>query len=194
MAGSIPKFFDAEIRPPVGGWHYFTNPSNHNTLFRKQSADAVIDEIQRYERNNGKQRPREEIEREVWQYWCSLQPERCGGAPQQAGGIVPMLPKDIGKEFFGPIIWRFLNLAAVRFEFTGRDYFLSTVQHVHNLMTCPTCRQHWLHLLEKYPPTRITTTKEACVWVNTVHNEVNAIAGKGEYPYSRMVTEYGAPL
>lgn len=163
-------------------------------MFRMATADAVIEEIVKYRRNNGGDTDRAAIERELWNFWCSLDPQRCGQAAPVSGPSGPYLPRDQKPEFFGPIIWRFLNLAATRFDEAGRDYFLQTVGSVFNLMACPDCREHWLQILEQNNPTLILTKKQACQWVNRMHNLVNVRIRKVEYPYERMVTEYGAPI
>lgn len=195
MADStIPKFFDAEVKPPRGGWHYFYRPEDGSTMFRGSSPDGVIEEVMKYRRNNGVTPDRAAIEVELWNYWCSLDPTRCGQEAVEPSARVAYLPRDQKPEFFGPIIWRFLNLAATRFDETGRDFFLQTVGAVFGLMSCPDCRSHWVQLLEQYNPTVVLTKKQACEWVNRVHNLVNARTGKPEYPYSKMVTEYGAPV
>lgn len=193
MADSINKFHDAAERAPIGGWHYFYDPADGSTMFKLGSAEEVIDELIRFRANNGKPAGREAIAQEVWSYYCSRQPERCGQAIP-AGGAVPFLPKDLTPEFFGPIIWRFLNLAAVRFEEVGRDFFLALVLRVHDMMTCPDCRQHWEEILSTNSPVGITSAKAACQWINKVHNLVNTSKGKAIYPYAKGVTEYGYPL
>jgi len=193
MADSIPKFHDAAERAPVGGWHYFYNPSDGNTAFKLGSADEVIDELVKFRTNNRTFTSREDIEREVWRYYCSRHPDRCA-QPIPAEGVVPYLPLDQQPEFFGPIIWRFLNLAATRYEFTGRDFFMSLVQHTVNVISCPNCREEYIQLITEHPPTTISSTRQACEWVNMIHNFVNEKLDKQFYPYARMVTEYGAPI
>lgn len=193
MADSISKFHDASERAPVGGWHYFYDPSDGSTMFKLGSADEVIEELVRFRSNNRTFTTREAIEREVWRYYCSRHPDRCGQTAP-AEGAKPFLPLDQQPEFFGPIIWRFLNLAASRFEFIGRDAFMLILQHVLNLMACPDCRNEWATILATNPPTAINTTKDACRWVNEVHNLVNVRKGKSLFTYEQMVTDYGAPL
>lgn len=175
----------------MGGWHYFYDPADGATMFKMASASEVIDELRRYRTNNRTLTGKEE--EEVWGYYCSRHPERCGQVVP-AGGPVPFLPRDQTPEFFGPIIWRFLNLAATRFDVIGRDFFLATLLKTYDLMTCPDCREHWNEILGKENPSEIRDTKSACAWVNRIHNLVNARTGKAPYPYARMVTEYGAPL
>lgn len=194
MADSIAKFHDIAERPPKGGWHYFYNPNDRDTYFRKASPADVFTELKRYRTNNATFVSDIDLERELWVYWCSLHPERCGQASAPVADAVAMLPKDQDPLFFGPIIWRMMNLAATRIEFTGRDFFLNFLGQVVNLMTCPDCRAEWAEILASDSPMAIVTAKDASVWVNRVHNRVNAKKGKMEYPYSRMVTDYGAPL
>lgn len=193
MADSIVKFHDAAERPPQGGWHYFYNPQDRDTLFRKESEDAVLQELKRYRINNRTFVSDLDLERELWVYWCSRTPSRCGQSAT-AANPTPMLPLDQQPEFFGPIIWKMLNLMVTRFEFVGREMFLTFLGHVHNLMSCPDCREEWGQILSQDPPLSIFTAKDAALWVNRVHNRVNEKKGKAQYPYSSGVTEYGFPL
>lgn len=193
MADSIPKFHDAAERSPIGGWHYYYNTLDRDTLFQRSSADEVIEELERYRRNNHTFTSRNDLEAEVWRYYCSRQPDRCGQIDAPANPQ-PFLPNDQKPEFFGPIIWRFLNLAATRFQFAGGDFFQQTIARVHDLMSCPTCREEWARILATNPTAGISTTLQACQWVNRVHNIVNLSKGKALYPYEQMVIDYGAPL
>lgn len=185
------KFHDAAERSPVGGWHFFYDPSDGTTMFKKSSPDEVIDELVKYRRNNGQNFARASIEEQVWNYWCSRDPVRCGqSAPSK---VVPFLPRDLTPKVFGPWIWPFLNLAAVRFDHIGPERFFGILASVMQLMTCPECQKHWADILEANPP-EVNNAKEACQWVNRVHNLVNAITGAAQYGYEKMVVEFGAPL
>jgi hypothetical protein len=191
---SIPKFFDENERPPQGGWHYFTRPDDRSTYFRLSSSSAVFEEVKKYRRNNGTFVSDIDIWRELWAYWCGRQPGRCGleeVAPSQAAAVAP---RELNPPFWGPIIWRAMNLYAVRFDAVGRDSFLRFLTTCSVLMTCPECIGHWQQILAEHSPAQLATSFEACQWVNKVHNLVNARRGVAQYPYDRMVTEYGAPL
>lgn len=188
---TVQPFHDAIERPPQGGFHYFYDPADGSTMFRKYSADEVIDEVIRYRRNNGKDFARSAIATEVWTYWCSRQPERCGGAAKS--NVVPFLPRDLTPKIWGPWIWNFLNLAAVRFDHIGPERFFQILSSVSPMMTCPQCQGHWALILEANPP-EFSDARGASKWVNRVHNLVNAETGAAQYPYEKMVVEYGAPL
>lgn len=185
------KFHDAAERAPVGGWHYFYDPSDGSTMFKLSSPDAVVDELVRYRRNNGQPSDRAAIEGEVWKYYCSRSPERCGG--EAKSNIVPFLPLDQKPAFFGPIIWAHLNLAATRFNYIGAERFFQIVASMHGMMGCVDCQRHWVTVLNDNPP-EVEDAKSACLWANRVHNAVNALLGKPVYPYEKMVVEFGAPL
>lgn len=187
------KFHDAAERAPVGGWHYFYDPTDGSTMFKLSSPDAVIDEIVKYRRNNGQNFARAEIEQEVWTYWCSRDPVRCGQNVEQRN-IVPFLPRDLTPKFWGPIIWQFLNIAAVRFDHIGAERFFGILASIMPMMSCPECQHHWALILEANPPDDVTSAKSACQWVNKLHNLVNAQTGAAQYAYEKMVVDYGAPL
>lgn len=193
MPDSIAKYFNANERPPVGGWHYFYDSQNRSTYFKAGSAEEVMQILAKYRKNNGTFVSAVDIEREVWVYWCSLDPVRCGqsqGSEIRENG--PLQPRDVPKEVWGPILWKFLNHAAVHYS---HGWFEGVIREMASrLITCPDCRQEFFRLLEKYPISAVRDQKSACLWVNTVHNAVNARIGKAQYPYERAVREYGFPL
>lgn len=160
-------------------------------MFKLSSPDAVIDELVKHRRNNGQNFSRASIEEEVWKYWCSRDPVRCGGS--EATRPVPFLPRDQKPEFFGPIIWPFLNLAATRFDHIGPDRFFQIVASVVNLMSCPDCQRHWLEVISDNPP-EVRDAKSACQWVYLVHSLVSHHLGKPAYTYAQGVVDYGFPL
>lgn len=187
----IQKFHDAAERAPSGGWSYFYDPSDGATMFKKSSPDEVIDEVVKYRRNNGQPHDRATIEAEIWRYYCSRHPERCGG--EAKSNVVPFLPRDLKPADFGPPIWRFLNLAAVRFDHIGPERFFQILASILPMMGCPECQAHWARIISDNPP-EVASAKEACRWVNKVHNLVNAITGAAQYSYEAGVTEFGFPL
>ena len=143
----------------MGGWHYYYDVNNRETLFRLYSPEAVQDEIIKYRTNNRTFTNAQDVERELWAYWCSLHPERCGlpATPANAG---PLLPLDQRPEFFGPIIWRFLNLAASRFDETGKEFFLQLTGAIFSLMGCPDCRQEYASIVAVDPPSKVNSKKK----------------------------------
>jgi hypothetical protein len=196
MADSIDKFFDRATRPPRGGWHF---PIGGNNLIEKYSEQDVFESVKKWRKNNGTFVSDLDIERELWAYWCSRQPERCSTAPATSGSrqLVPggaLVPVEVTKEMQGPPMWEFLNVVAVQWTPALQDYFLHTCDAFVSLLVCPICRDEWREVLRKDPPAKITTRFEACQWTNRVHNEVNTRTGKQPFPYSRMVTEFGAPI
>lgn len=194
VADSIAKFYDRQIKPPRGGWHF---PLPRGVLIEKHSESDVIGEVKRWRKNNGTFVSDLDVEREVWNYYCNREPKRCKGAaadsaPRISAGAT-VIPAEVTKELQGPPIWLFLNTLAVRWEPTLHDYFLHTIDAISVILECPICREEWRSLQTKRPATNISSKLEACQWVNAVHNEVNARIGKQAYPYSRMISEFGAP-
>lgn len=174
------------------GWHYFSNPRDVGTYFRESGPNEVFETVKRLRRNNGTFVSDVDIWRELWTYWCGKEPGRCG---QEAVSPAPgqIAPREMTKEFWGPILWMAINLHAVRFEAIGKAGFLRFLGSVSTLMTCPECIAHWQNILATRPPGTANNTLEACIWANDVHNLVNASRGAPIYPYERMVLEYGAP-
>jgi hypothetical protein len=129
-------------------------------------------------------------------YYCNREPKRCKNAMAEHSATVKSAnaPVEVTKEMQGPPIWTFLNTLAVQWQPALADYFLHTVDTISAILVCPICQTEWQTLLRNRNPRNISSKLEACIWVNAVHNEVNARVGKPAYPYSRMVTDWGAPL
>lgn len=194
---SITKFFNAAERPPIMGWHYYRDLNDRETYFRKDSAEGVLEELKRQRVNNGKFVSDFDLWRELWDYWCSREPTRCGYSERTPAAELPagpLIPRDINPPFFGPIIWRMMNLVAARFDAVGHAQWLDFINIIHPTMTCPDCRQEWRKIVREHPPGDVHTTREACEWACRVHNIVNDRRGAPQYHYSRGVVEYGWPV
>lgn len=71
-------FFNAAERPPIGGWHYYTDPKTQTGRIKKASPREVFEQIKRYRVNNSTFTSDEKLWEELWNYWCGREPERCG--------------------------------------------------------------------------------------------------------------------
>lgn len=188
------RFFDASIRPPRGGWSFPLN----GELVTGYSESELIDIVRKWKINNGVFTSEGAIQEEIWEYFCGREPERCGRSGVTSTIAQPPKPgqavmADKTPELQGPPIWTFLNTLAAQWNPGMHQYFLATVDAIIVILECSNCREEWRRLLGKYPPVDLATRLEVCQWVNRVHNEVNAKKGKTQFPYVRMVTEYGAP-
>lgn len=190
MADSIAKFHDAQVRPPRGGWAFPIG----GQLVEKHSEADILEAAKAYRKNNGTYVSDEAITREMWAYWCSRQPERCGATPAEAAATVPLVPRDLKPEVMGPWIWQFLNLAAARWNPSLHGWFIDLCDTILMLLDCPVCRSEWSEILQTRSPGGLDSRLAVCQWVNWAHNQVNSRKGKAEYAYLRMVTEYGAPM
>lgn len=180
--------------PPQGGWHFQIN----NERFEGSSESDVIEKVRRWLQNNGRYEGDAEIERSLWNYYCAREPERCKAsatATRQVFVMPPALviPREVTKELQGPPIWGFLNTLAVQWTPAMRDYFLHTVAMIPAILECPMCRDHFRKSVYDHPADVISSKLHACQWVNAIHNLANAAAGHPQYPYERMVMEWGAP-
>lgn len=187
----ITKFYDLGTRPPRGGFNYPVG----NEIIMKHSEGDVLDELRKYRKNNGTYVSDDELLREMWAYWCQREPTRCGMLPHEAEEHAKrnLAPRPVTKELQGPPIWAFLNTLAVQWNDGLHPYFLATCNAILAMMECPDCRREWSQILRETPPTVVKTRLAACQWVNGVHNTVNRRRGVSEYPYDRMVREWGAP-
>lgn len=191
----IGPFFDAHIRPPRGGWNY----TYQGELIQGYSESDIVEKITRIQRNNATFTTSQAIRDEIWKYFCSREPTRCGMAtppaplPDAPAGV-SLVSREITPVVQGPPIWTFLNTLACVWRPGLHDYFLATCDAVSAILECPDCRNEWRRQLNEHPPVSLDTRLKVCQWVNSRHNAVNARAGKLHYPYWRMVTEFGAPL
>lgn len=187
------RFFDAHVRPPRGGWHYSIG-GKHIGGF---SEEQILEEMGKFHRNNGTGKTDGELRAELWNYYCSREPERCGRTPHKriAEPSGPVAPGEKTPQRQGPPIWTFLNTVAAQWTPMLHDFFLSVLDHISVILECPTCKLEWQSILrdERESVQRLGTRLEVCRWVNRVHNLVNERAGKAQFPYLRMVTDYGAP-
>lgn len=157
-------------------------------MIEKFSEQDLIQELVAIARANGQPASAALAERKIWEYFCAREPERMvngdpvGGESQDSDVLIP--------ERWGPWIWNFLNLAAIRFS---QQFFFDLLAQIPGIMTCEECRAHWRGIVKNNPPEGITDAQSACHWVNDRHNEVNALLGKRPYSYEQMVADFGAP-
>lgn len=192
----ITKFFDREVKPPIGGWML----SIGSESFHGYNEGEIIEKIEKWRRNNGTFTSLGDIEAEAWRIWCAREPARCGQTDINAPGSMmpgpagPIVPAEKTPELQGPPIWKFLNTLAAQWIPGLHSYFLSTVDAISVILECPKCRAEWRHVVSENPPASLGSRLSVCQWVNKVHNLVNARVGKQLYPYANMVVQYGAPI
>jgi hypothetical protein len=182
----VAKFHNRANVPPRGGWRYEVQGNS----FEKYTEDDLISEIRAWRQNNGTFTSDAAIEAEIWQYFCAREPGRCGTG-SNAAAIGNVVPRELSPVWYGPIIWRYLNFEAVRFE---KSAFANICNRVLVLMDCPECVSEWSDILKAEPPSLLNTAYEACRWIWRQHNRVSAKKGKSEYTYERGVAEYGFPI
>lgn len=189
------RFFDAHVRPPRGGWSF---PFKGEVL-TGYSESEIVDQIARVQRNNASFVSEAAISEELWAYYCRREPERCGLAPTPPApdgrpAPIDFMPRNVTPEVQGPPIWLFLNTLAVQWMPGLHDYFLATCDAIIVMLECPVCREEWRKILADDPPAGLNAKYAVCQWVNRTHNRVNANKGKQDFPYWKMVTEFGAPI
>ena len=183
------KFFDAATKPPKGGWHFNIG----GVRVEKYSESEILAELRKWRQNNGTYKGEDALVAELWTYYCGREPQRCKFGEPTVQAITPQasaVSRDLTPAVYGPWIWRFLNLAAVKFD---REFFLRLCDQIIVMLDCPLCREEWRHILATEPPITLSDAREACEWVNRNHNRVNAKLGKQLFSYAQMMSEYGAP-
>lgn len=95
----------------------------------------------------------------------------------------------VSPDIWGPSTWAFLHLMPFAEEEplqTSRlTYYQQLYQLLTNLLPCQKCREHLQQNLAKMEPITgpsITTKKDLFLWTSKLHNHVNQLHGKKEYP------------
>lgn len=182
---NVVKFHNRAQVPPRGGWRY----SIQGNDFEKYTESDLIAEVRAWRKNNNTYTSDAAIEAEIWAAFCAREPARCGNGTQSAS-LANATPRELSPVWYGPIIWRYLNLEAVRFE---KSAFANICNRVLVLMDCPECRAEWSDILKSEPPSILSTAYDACRWIWRQHNRVNTKKGKSQYAYERGVAEFGFP-
>lgn len=178
------RFIDHWQPPMPGGWHFVIN----GEIIREHSAEACHETIKRRQVNNATFTTDDELWAVLWNYWCSLNPARCG-MPVTGAAITP---GEISKAQWGRDYWRYLAEIAVSFD---REYFLQTISAWQRaVLPCPECRQHFSEEVAADPPWNINDAKAACQWVWRTHSAINKLLGKPIYTYEQGVAEFGFPV
>lgn len=188
------RFFDAHVRPPRGGWNF----EYQGKLINGYSESEIVEAVRRVQQNNGSYVSDAAISEMLWRYYCAREPDRCGqrvSAPVASFAPGQFVVKaEVTPEIQGPGIWLFLNTLAVQWTPAFHDYFLATCDAIIVILECPDCRTEWRRLLTDYPPVSLASKLAVCHWVNDRHNDVNRKIGKQQFPYERMVSQFGAPF
>jgi hypothetical protein len=78
------RFHNASEISPRGSWHYFYDPNIPSTRVQRNSEQEIFDEVKRWRINNGRFAGDEDLRDEMWNYWCSREPNRCGSRDKPA--------------------------------------------------------------------------------------------------------------
>jgi len=84
------------------------------------------------------------------------------------------------KSVWGRALWTFMHTAA---EFVDDPEGFSLFIHsLVRTLPCPECRKHLSDYILYHPPHQIIDSSSAVVYVNNLHNHVNVITGKPQFP------------
>lgn len=192
------RFFDAHVRPPRGGWNFPIS----GQLVSAHSESEILGILRKFRKNNGTYRDDAALSEELWSYYCQREPDRCG----TDGKAVPvfnvpevtplshLIPAEKTPELQGPPTWTWLNTLAAQWNPGLHNYFMATCDAIIVVLECPICRDEWRKILAETPPSGLASRVAVCQWVNAAHNAVNARKGKAQYPYSKMIVNWGAPI
>lgn len=189
---SIAKFWNRNTVPPRNGWH-FTVGGQQITRY---SENEILQELRQWRKNNGTYVSDAALEKEIWDYYCSREPERCGTATvaNRSTATVTLVHKELSKEEIGRILWRHLNLFAASWTPQLKGLFVQNVDVMLLLLSCPVCQNEWRQVVRDNPPHSISSRFQACQWAWNVHDQVNLRLGKTRYSYQQAAAEYGFPL
>lgn len=88
---------------------------------------------------------------------------------------------------WGPSMWRILHTAA---EQPSKRALLATAIHaLDGALPCPDCRRHYHVWLQTHP---LSGTTDLRTWLLTLHNDVNARAGKTTWTVDDLTAAYGS--
>jgi len=149
----------------------------------------------RLRKNNGSYVNEASIEAELWDYFCSREPVRCGKMPHEVAAMSkPLKSREITKELQGGPIWTFLNTLAAVWEEGLHPYFLATCNAIVSILECPDCQREWRLILKETPPSGLKNKLSVCRWVWNAHNTVRRRIGRADYPWEAAVKEWGFPV
>jgi hypothetical protein len=179
------NLFHDDWQPPMpGGWHFHVD----GEMIRGSSGEEVFEKVKRLLGNNKRHPGDAELERQLWDYWCSLNPARCGLSTQE---MVPAVSREIPKTEWGRSLWLHINHTAVHFD---REYFLALCTALtRKLIPCHECRAHFSVIMNELPPWNITTQMQACEWAFETHNRVNERLGKRLFTWPQAMAQFGFP-
>ena len=99
----------------------------------------------------------------------------------------------MNQNIWGPHYWFFLHTISLNYPVkpTQKDkenykIFFHSLQHV---LPCSVCRKHLRRNLKEYP-IRLNSKRELVEWLIDLHNEVNALTGKGRMSYNQVIDLY----
>ena len=99
----------------------------------------------------------------------------------------------MNQNIWGPHYWFFLHTISFNYPVkpTQKDKenyktFFYSLQHI---LPCSVCKKHLKRNLREYP-IRLNSRKDFVEWLIDIHNEVNALTGKGRMSYSRVIDLY----
>lgn len=183
------KFWDLATRPPRGGWDITLS----GIRFTGYSEGEIIQAVRRWQQNNGLYVSDAAIEEHLWKVWCGREPERCGlpasdnsaqEAAEQTGA------RELNPRIYGPWIWNFMALAAVRFY---RPFWRDLIANIGGMIDCPDCSQEWRDIVSDMSHADVENGQQATEWVLRTHNRVNRKLGKPQWTMAQFVAEYGNP-
>lgn len=99
----------------------------------------------------------------------------------------------MNQNIWGPHYWFFLHTVSLNYPVKptqqDKENYKSFFHSLHHILPCSVCKKHLKRNLIEYP-IRLNSRKDLVEWLIDIHNEVNALTGKGRMSYNRVIDLY----
>lgn len=198
-----PHFPPAKVGWRLVGWPdfvpaHFRKTYGENPVWHGNTSDGTVNEIVSVLKSNRIKIDKAALCAWANAQWCAAAPDRCKSAQSKGSRIASQRKAGLVGEamLWATPFWRIWNVA---FSDSNRDpseigptldAFVAIARHlVSGDHGCWKCEKHFRELLETYPPGKVSTWRNARVWLWRIHNESREHGRTA--PYVEIATIYG---
>ena len=102
---------------------------------------------------------------------------------------------NLNPHFWGPSTWKVIHAFAIGFpenptieEVNAMGNFLDGLKH---LIPCAKCRRHYSDNMKEIGPPPVYSKKDLVKWTFDLHNMVNKMLNKKQYPFEKFEIDFG---